>query len=122
MQHTHIKLKNMQVVFSPGEPAVNRYCDGGKFKVHTDKESVTINVLLSDLGAFGGGGTMFWPEETEIRSEADMVRSAADMVLLRPLQGTAVLFNGSVMHAGREVASGIRHLYVASFSLWSMKG
>jgi hypothetical protein len=27
------------------------------------------------------------------------------------------LFNGEILHAGREVTSGVRHLYVASFTL-----
>lgn len=110
------ELKNMNVIYSPGEPAVNRYRDGGQFLPHTDKDSVTVNVLLSDVGAFDGGGTMFWPEET---TDTRSSWSTADAVLLRPLPGTAFLFNGNVMHAGRKVASGIRHVYVASFSLYS---
>eukprot|EP00435_Cladocopium_sp_Y103_P016535 s1236_g4.t1 len=40
-----------------------------------------------------------------------------EVVVLRPLQGTAILFNGQVTHAGRAVSAGIRHAYVASFSL-----
>lgn len=109
----NLELKKMRCSFALGEPAVNRYMEGGAFHPHTDKQSVTINVLLSDLGAFSGGGTMFWPQDAAASNEA------GDAVLVQPPQGTAVIFNGTVTHAGRAVMSGIRHLYVGSFTLWS---
>ena len=68
-----------------------------------------MNVLLSEPKAFRGGGTAFWP------------RDAHDAVLLRPRQGSALLFNGHVTHAGRAVAKGIRHTFVASFSLYQVE-
>ena len=43
-----------------------------------------------------------------------------EVTVLRPRQGSALLFNGHVSHAGRAVAQGIRHGYVASFSLVEM--
>mmetsp|Transcript_96566 Transcript_96566/g.171687 ORF Transcript_96566/g.171687 Transcript_96566/m.171687 type:complete len:355 (+) Transcript_96566:97-1161(+) len=101
-------LAKMKFAFPWAEPAVNRYTQGGDFGPHTDLQAVTINVVLSDPGAFTGGGTVFWPQG-----------SLDELTLLRPQQGTAVLFHGQLKHAGREVTSGVRHLYVASFSLSS---
>ena len=95
---------------------------------------------------FEGGGTMFWQQPDEEGSTMKSTMTTADYVaavllrhadykeccfdpgarcsepchhriLLQPKQGTAVLFNGEIVHAGREVTSGVRHLYVASFTL-----
>eukprot|EP00449_Zooxanthella_nutricula_P063350 CAMPEP_0198565998 /NCGR_PEP_ID=MMETSP1462-20131121/102650_1 /TAXON_ID=1333877 /ORGANISM="Brandtodinium nutriculum, Strain RCC3387" /LENGTH=139 /DNA_ID=CAMNT_0044297011 /DNA_START=9 /DNA_END=425 /DNA_ORIENTATION=+ len=93
-------LASMKVCFSPGEPAVNRYMVGGGIAPHTDKQTVTLNVVLSDLGAFAGGGTMFWPQDGPEDAEMSVERTG-DAVVLRPPQGTAILFNGQVTHAGR---------------------
>lgn len=109
-------LKEMNFSFWPGEPAVNRYMAGGGLNPHTDKRAFTINVLLSDLGAYTGGGTQFWPQEQLGQSEIDWQEG----VPVRPCQGTACLFNGTVIHAGRYVTSGIRHIFSASFNLWSL--
>lgn len=103
-------LKEMRFSFSPGEPAVNRYTEGGEFRIHTDKLSVTLNVLLSEPGAFLGGGTAFW-------SQDNAAHDLNQAVLLKPRQGTGVVFNGDVRHSGGVVESGTRHLYVASFHL-----
>jgi len=102
-------LVSREFSFSPNEPAINRYTAGGAFEAHTDKMSVTVNVLLSQKGAFSGGGTLFQPEAS----------ATEDMILLQPCQGLGVIFNGSVIHAGKSVMSGTRHLYVASFCLES---
>lgn len=107
-------LAKMKFAYSPGEPAVNRYACGGGLKRHTDFQTVTLNVILSDLGAFAGGGTTFWPQDSGSAADDD------NSVTLRPLQGTAILFNGDIEHAGRAVVSGVRHTYVASFNLWSL--
>merc|ERR1712232_732983 len=56
-------LREMDFSFSPGEPAVNKYTDGGEFKIHNDHKSVTVNVLLSEPAAFTGGGTAFWMQD-----------------------------------------------------------
>jgi hypothetical protein len=106
-------LKDMNMTFAPGEPAVNRYTSGGLMKVHTDNYHVTINILLSDPGAFVGGGTAFWEQHPPDSSMPEEDPAA----VLRPRQGSGAFFNGSVRHAGQVVTSGTRHLYVASFSL-----
>jgi len=106
-------LRDMKFCFSPGEPAVNRYMVGGGIAPHTDKQSITLNVLLSEPGAFSGGGTIFWPQGPPEES------GEQEAVVLRPRQGTAVLFNGDVKHAGRAVTDGVRHTFVASFNLWN---
>lgn len=110
-------LKDMKCTFSPGEPAVNIYTTGGGFAPHSDNQSITLNVLLSDLGAFTGGGTLFWAQDDD-RHESRS-RDYHDAVWLRPRQGTALLFNGDVQHAVKEVTSGIRHVYVGSFNLFN---
>mmetsp|Transcript_104052 Transcript_104052/g.303774 ORF Transcript_104052/g.303774 Transcript_104052/m.303774 type:complete len:370 (-) Transcript_104052:94-1203(-) len=110
------RLREMKFCFSPGEPAVNRYMVGGGIAPHTDKQSVTLNVLLSEPGAFSGGGTVFWPQDSPEEANGQ------GAVVVRPRQGTAVLFNGDVKHAGRPVTDGIRHTFVASFNLWSLEG
>ncbi|CAE8732341.1 unnamed protein product [Polarella glacialis] len=112
-------IKDMNFSFWPGEPAVNRYMVGGGLNPHTDKRTFTINVPLSELGAFSGGGTVFWPQGQLGPLEHSNIDKQGG-VLVRPCQGTAVLFNGSVTHAGRIVTSGIRHLFSASFNLWSL--
>lgn len=106
-------LQNMEFVFSPDEPAINRYTENGEFRVHTDDRSFTVYVLLSEPGAFTGGGTAFWAQDLKPHEVGDR---AADIVL-QPGQGVGVVFNGRVSHAGGVVTSGIRHLYVASFDL-----
>lgn len=103
-------LAAVPIFFSPGEPAVNRYSEGGSFKTHSDKLDVTLNVLLSEPDAFAGGGTAFWSEDRAALGRPESL-------LLKPRQGTGVVFNGSVEHAGREVERGLRHLYVASFGV-----
>ena len=80
--------------------------------------------------------------QEQLSDEVSSATSALDTqgqcsVLLQPKQGMGVLFNGScfrvdlnvleplivfviqgeIVHAGREVTSGVRHLFVCSFSL-----
>jgi hypothetical protein len=38
-------------------------------------------------------------------------------VVVQPTRGTALLFNGTLTHAGASVIAGTRHVYVASFDL-----
>eukprot|EP00928_Gymnodinium_smaydae_P050370 TRINITY_DN3392_c0_g1_i1.p1 TRINITY_DN3392_c0_g1~~TRINITY_DN3392_c0_g1_i1.p1 ORF type:complete len:370 (+),score=42.52 TRINITY_DN3392_c0_g1_i1:58-1167(+) len=108
-----VGLKGMEFSFSPNEPAVNRYITGGEFMVHHDAYSVTVNVLLSEPECFVGGGTAFWPQHQAEKTDT----CTCAPVLVRPRRGTAVIFNGEVEHSGRQVESGIRHLFVASFHL-----
>lgn len=104
-------LAELDFTFSPGEPAVNRYTEGGEFRPHRDRYSITVYVTLSEEDAYTGGGTGFWPQDAE--SEED----PAPAVTVRPSQGGAVIFNGDVLHSGLRVDSGVRHLFVASFHL-----
>jgi len=100
------------LVFSHGEPAVNVYREGGQFQPHEDLQSLTVLVPLCDPDAYGSGGTAFWSEEAR-----GMAReSGPPSLVLRPAAGTALLFVGSVTHAGLPVSSGTRHVFVASFS------
>ena len=116
------QLKDLKAFYSPGEPAVNRYIAGGAIAPHIDREQLTLNVVLSEPGAFHGGGTAFWPQKTmDSALEESTQEVEDDVVILRPLQGTAIIFNGQVTHAGRAVTEGIRHAYVASFSLVSLE-
>merc|ERR1712032_1429578 len=75
-------LKDMRFFFTLGEPAINRYTEGGVFHLHRDGKSVTVNILLSDPRSFTGGGTLFWPEDSGDRCKP---------VLLQPRQCTGVL-------------------------------
>lgn len=104
-------LKQMSLSFSSGEPAINRYTQGGEFKRHRDHFSMTVYVTLSAEDAYLGGGTGFWPQDDESEEKSEPV------AVVRARQGTAVLFNGDVEHAGMPVESGVRHLFVASFHL-----
>eukprot|EP00747_Dinoflagellata_sp_TGD_P104575 gnl/TRDRNA2_/TRDRNA2_169281_c1_seq1.p1 gnl/TRDRNA2_/TRDRNA2_169281_c1~~gnl/TRDRNA2_/TRDRNA2_169281_c1_seq1.p1 ORF type:complete len:304 (+),score=23.74 gnl/TRDRNA2_/TRDRNA2_169281_c1_seq1:70-981(+) len=106
-------LNARRFMFSPYEPAINRYTVGGSFRAHTDQRSITIYVLLSDEGNFSGGGTSFWCQGTR----PEDVEGIEEDILVLPGQGTGVIFNGHVTHSGKVVESGTRHLYVASFDL-----
>jgi len=53
-------IRNPQLNFACGEPAVNVYTVGGRFQPHKDKESLTVLSILSKTEAFDGGGTAFW--------------------------------------------------------------
>ena len=98
--------------FSPREPAINVYGRGGEFAPHQDHQALTVLVPLSPPSAFEGGGTGFWPHGDDER----MARRAPPALVLRPPAGTALLFAGSVTHAGVPVRAGERAVLVASFS------
>lgn len=38
--------------------------------------------------------------------------------LVQPPQGSALIFNGNITHAGRATTRGTRHVFVSSFDLW----
>lgn len=101
--------------YADDEPACNIYEVGGEFKPHEDKQSVTVLVPLSENELYEGGGTAFWSEEARGpgRSRAS---SSAPTLVLQPPAGTALLFGGEVTHAARPVTSGVRMVYVASFT------
>jgi hypothetical protein len=101
------------------EPSINRYEVGGRFDPHRDGYAMTVIVLLSTEEAFLGGGTRFF--DSAQGAEAFMDGSCSDdndsdSSVVKPPQGTVVLFSGDVYHAGCPVTKGTRHLFVASFS------
>ncbi|CAE8590769.1 unnamed protein product, partial [Polarella glacialis] len=106
-------LRDMTFSYSNNEPAVNRYVKGGEFPAHKDGYDVTVNVVLSEPEAFTGGGTAFWSQTFFGRLD----RFFGTEILLKPPPGMGVVFNGGLSHAGRATESGLRHIYVASFSL-----
>jgi hypothetical protein len=82
---------------------------------------MTVVLSLSMPGeAFQGGGTTFWEQAPALGRGGALPGVALPRgaeVECRPPPGTAMLFNGTIRHAGRPVTSGVRHLYVASFDL-----
>ena len=120
-------LKGMARRFSPGEPAVNIYTAGGEFAPHTDKEHLTLLMPLDAPGAFSGGGTAFWSGShhaprpdgyvASIEEEGDRRLWLPHDHVIKALAGTAVIFGGSVTHAGLPVTAGTRHVFVMSFTL-----
>ena len=88
--------------FSPREPAINVYGRGGEFAPHQDHQALTVLVPLSPPSAFEGGGTGFWSRG----ADECAARRAPPALVLRPPAGTALLFAGSVTHAGLPVRAG----------------
>lgn len=88
--------------FSPCEPAINVYGRGGEFAPHQDHQALTVLVPLSPPSAFEGGGTGFWSRG----ADECAARRAPPALVLRPPAGTALLFAGSVTHAGLPVRAG----------------
>ena len=125
--HEPTKLQQQgRLVFSRGEPAINVYTCGGKFTPHEDCQTLTLLLPLSPPTDFCGGGTAFWSTagsdlraDFTINSRARWSRAmegAEPSLVLRPPAGTGILFGGDVTHAGVEVDSGTRVVFVASFS------
>ena len=114
-------VRNERLGFSSGEPAINVYQAGGSFKAHQDHQSLTVLIPLSDSDTFVGGGTAFWSADQPLPEYGG---SGVDGVLLGPPPavelippaGTALLFVGSVTHAGTPISSGERCVLVCSFS------
>ena len=102
-------LHNERLVFSEGEPAINFYWPPGGFEAHEDKQSLTCLLNLSAEEDYVGGGTAFW--STPAGDEHNK-----PTLIVRPPIGTAIIFAGSVTHAGVAIASGKRIVLVASFS------
>jgi hypothetical protein len=109
------------LIFSSREPAVNVYTTGGEFLPHTDGQTLTILIPLSTPAVdFQGGGTAFWSSSSlsteESQHPAAHEHHDEPSLVLTPPAGTALLFGGSVRHAGRPVLAGTRVVLVASFS------
>lgn len=101
--------------YSEGEPAINIYWPGGSFKAHRDMRALTLLLQLSNHGDdYEGGGTAFFPADTE---PSDALRcKVAPTAVLRPAAGTALLWSGTLVHAGAQVTVGRRLVFVASFT------
>ena len=120
-------LSSMSVSYSAGEPAVNIYTPGGEFMPHTDNEHLSVLIPLDAPGAYEGGGTAFWADDyinpgipydpVQTKEENDCKRRLPPAHLLKPAMGTAMLFGGSVVHAGLPVTCGTRHIFVMSLTL-----
>ena len=110
-------LHNQRLGFSLYEPAVNVYQAGGCFDRHEDKQTLTILIPLSSPDAFAGGGTAFFDGSVSAFTAAGTPTEPA--MVLKPTAGTALLFCGSVSHAGQPALSGERCIFVASFSPWT---
>ena len=99
-----------ELEWSEGEPAINVYTAGGRFGAHKDHQALTVLIPLTAPDEFAGGGTGFWTAEQRGH------RVEGPSVVLRPEAGSAMLFGGKVTHAGLEITSGRRVVFVASFS------
>ena len=84
-----------------------------QFQPHEDLQTLTLLVPLCGPATYGGGGTAFWSEAAR-GAARDCAGPPA--LVLRPPAGSALLFVGSVTHAGLPVSAGTRQVYVASFS------
>ena len=63
---------------------------------------------------FAGGGTGFWSRADEDQGEG--IPDFPPTTVIRPPLGTALLFGGDLTHAGMPVESGVRSVFVCSFS------
>ena len=94
---------------------------GGEFYAHQDHQALTVLVPLSEPHSFEGGGTGFWAAAPAAAAREAADRHAPDRhapptLVLKPPAGDALLFAGSVTHAGMPVRAGERVVLVASFS------
>ena len=107
------------LVFSAREPAINVYSTpGGEFLPHKDGETLTVLLPLSSPGSdFQGGGTAFWSCGGDAASSSSSSSAGSgSSFTLKPMAGTALLFGGSVTHAGLPVTEGKRVVLVCSLS------
>ena len=65
--------------------------------MHSDESEVSLTIALNPLGEYDGGGTYF----------ADL-REA-----VRPEQGHALAFDGSLFHGGEPIVRGVRYIIAA---------
>ena len=100
--------------FSAREPAINVYsAPDGEFLPHKDDEALTVLLPLSSPEIdFEEGGTAFWCGQTEDGKGS----KCPPNLILRPPAGTALLFGGTVTHAGLSISEGSRVVFVCSFS------
>ena len=104
-----------ELEWSEGEPAINVYTENGGFGTHKDHMALTVLLPLTAPDAdFAGGGTGFWSRADEEQGEG--IPDFAPTKVIRPPLGTALLFGGDLTHAGMPVESGVRSVFVCSFS------
>ena len=111
-------IHNPNLIFSTNEPAINIYTEGGGFGAHEDKQSLTVLVNLSTAGVdFHGGGTVFWSKKAACDPDTGRGSFVNEPTMaLCPPAGSALVFGGTVTHAGQRVLGGQRVVFVASFS------
>lgn len=104
--------------FSAREPAFNLYREGGDFNAHVDRQTLTVLLYLTPPDSCEGGGTGFWSHDTAFGATANPSTDAykPPTVVLDPPVGTALLYGGRLMHAGMPVTSGMRAIFLGSFS------
>ena len=79
------------------QPHVLKYSGDHKgVGLHHDKSDVTINLMLSQIGDYSGGGTYFPDANSLVRLEF----------------GEYLLHPGNAVHSGRPILSGTRYLMV----------
>ena len=114
-----------ELEWSEGEPAINVYTEAGRFGPHKDHMGLTVLVpLTAPSKDFEGGGTGFWSPQAGGGGGGDVNddnKGAAMPVgdptaILKPPLGSALVFGGDVTHAGMPVETGLRSVFVASFS------
>ena len=116
-------MKELSWDFATDEPTVNVYTKGGQFEKHRDGYSLTVIVILNENPNldFNGGGTVFYDtgKSSQTRNKQDGNDDHGDAsVTIHPKEcGTAICFDGDMMHAGHPVISGKRYVYVASFGV-----
>ena len=104
------------LTYSTREPAINVYRSKGEFLAHTDRQTLTVLIPLSSPESYEGGGTGFWSPASDEGLPQYGQPSSAPGVVLRPPQGTALLYGGRITHAGMPVETGCRVIFLASFS------
>ena len=113
-----------ELEWSEGEPAINVYTADGRFGAHKDHMALTVLIPLSSPADFTGGGTGFWAKgqggipgfEIIDENKGAAIPDGPPEKVLRPSLGTALVFGGDLVHAGMPVESGVRSVFVASFS------
>ena len=102
-----------ELEWSEGEPAINVYTEQGGFGTH--KDHMALTVLLPLTTGFEGGGTGFWSAQDEL-AFGDGSPAGPPTKVIRPPLGTALIFGGDISHAGMPVQSGLRSVFVCSFT------
>ena len=112
-------LCDTAIRFAAAEPVVSVYTAGGGLYPHEDLEALSVLIPLSPPDAYMGGGTSFWPDGCARHPNGHPncgTPTAAPSCVLKPPRGSAMLYGGGLLHEAAEVSSGIRHVFVCSFS------